>query len=90
MSTPISLQDFDAYVAALALHDWYYDFSDDASVYRAGRIKHQQLTQQADSSPLYSRAYGLYAASGVDLETRGARLATLRKEIEANLLTQEA
>lgn len=98
MSTPISLVSFNAYVAELTKHDWFYEFSDDGSVYRAGRIKYQQLINQADSDPIYQKAYGLYAACGISrslpllkrIEVRETALDVLRNQITADLVTQAA
>jgi hypothetical protein len=54
----ISLIDqFDAYVKALKGHDWYYDYSDDGAVYRAGLAKSMELQAVMKTMPQLAPAY---------------------------------
>lgn len=39
--------DIEAYKAALAAHDWFYDFSDDFSVWSRGNRERQELRRMA-------------------------------------------
>lgn len=40
-----------SYYDLLSRHDWYYTFSDDGSVYRAGAASEANLRKIADESP---------------------------------------
>lgn len=57
-----SIEDFDAYVAKLSHHDWYYDYSDDGRVWRAGKRVRESLMETADSHPIYFQAFDVWRA----------------------------
>jgi len=56
MSAP-TLQEFDAQLAA---HDWFYEYSDDHSVWEAGRAAHSKLLAAAKASPQHQALYDLW------------------------------
>lgn len=53
----MNLESFDAFVARLGAHDWYYEFSDDNSVWRAGRDESKALAALAKTDPMLQVAY---------------------------------
>lgn len=82
MTTLPTLEQFNAYVQELARHDWYYDYSDDHSVWRRGENNYQALRKQASSDPLYQQAFNIWAG----YIYRGTNL----KEAEARILRDAA
>lgn len=52
-----TLTDFQSYLHALRQHDWDYEFSDDHSVWRAGRANEIKLRTQASTDPLLLNAF---------------------------------
>lgn len=53
----ITLESFNDYLALLASHDWFYDYSDDISVSRRGRKTESAILDQATMDPMYKAAY---------------------------------
>ena len=53
----MSLKEFDAKLAAF---DWFYDFSDDHSVWERGRAAEAPLLATAKSSPQHRALYNLW------------------------------
>lgn len=78
----ISLQDFEDYCDRLEKHDWFYEFSDDGSVYRAGREKHTQLIQQSFQQPMLGKAFDLYhdRSKGMTRQEIRQQIAELKAE----------
>lgn len=58
-----TLHEFNAYVAALATHDWHYDYADDRRAYRKGYEANKQLMSQANTNPVLQEAYSTYSTS---------------------------
>lgn len=59
----LTLDEFDVFNQRCKNLDWYYQYSDDGAVYRAGRVRHQQLLLDAEHHPTYLelvRAYQKY------------------------------
>lgn len=85
----ISLNVFNAYVAALATHDWHFEYSDDARVYRKGSEANKQLTSQAATNPVLQEAYSTYSASVMSssgsllqrIERREQAIELMRKQV---------
>lgn len=80
-----SIEEFDAYVQQLAAHDWYYDFSDDSRVYRAGRIAKERLSAQAQRHEFYQKAFKAwcdYEFNRIDDTARDKAIAALRQAIQ--------
>lgn len=48
---------FDAYVAQLRAHDWYYDYSDDHQVWLAGKAAEKSLREYTLGSYYRLRAF---------------------------------
>ena len=46
-----------SYWLALKRHDWYYDFSDDPGVWRAGSAEQARLQGIARESPAHEKLY---------------------------------
>lgn len=71
-----TLEEFNAYVAALTHHDWYFDYSDDIRVWRAGKTAHTALEQTAKEHNEYQEAFNAWSAhvyqnmSSIDLNDR--------------------
>jgi hypothetical protein len=49
--------DLEKYKKLLKEHDWYYQYSDDHSVWRAGSHSHNVLWHFAKQSPEHLKAY---------------------------------
>lgn len=82
------VEEFDKYVQALAGHDWYYDYSDDARVHRAGLANSQKLQSQMQANPNWTQAYWAYVnyyfsegEAKDNKETRDGWIATIRQRI---------
>lgn len=58
-----TIEEFAAYIKALSQHDWYFDYSDDPSVYRVGKAKHSRLLTTAMAHEVYGGAYQAYYAN---------------------------
>lgn len=48
----------------LKSHDWYYSYSDDGAVWRAGSRRHDQLLEMRANTPNGDSIWALYAPSG--------------------------
>lgn len=59
----ISITQFDAYVQALATHDWNFEYSDDQKAWRKGWESNKNITSQAARNPILQDAYSTYSAS---------------------------
>jgi hypothetical protein len=59
MSTLIfpTVAEFDAFIERLKNFDWYYNFSDDGSVYRSGVTGQKNLEEAAKANNYYTQAY---------------------------------
>jgi hypothetical protein len=83
-----TLEQLNAYISELSSHDWYYTYSDDGSVYRAGERKEQALRAKAKEHPVYQKAWNIWSgwvfagdASKVDAKgQRDKMLEALRSE----------
>lgn len=51
------MMDLETYKKRLKAHDWYYQYSDDHSVWRAGSSEHNILWSIAKQSPEHLKAY---------------------------------
>ena len=58
MPTPY---EFDKYVHALMVMDWYYDYSDDHNVWKEGQRAMSLLQGQAKEHPVYQQALSTYS-----------------------------
>jgi len=56
-----TLKDFQSYVQALKYHDWNYEFSDDHSVWKAGRANEKKLRAQASTDTLLMHTFACWA-----------------------------
>ena len=65
LSKPIT--EFNAYVAALASHDWYFEDSSDQSVWRRGRDSARALATKAAMNDLFLEALYAYTAAAMDI-----------------------
>lgn len=52
-----SIEEFDAYVKQLSNHDWFYAYSDDYCVWRAGKDAQERLLSKTASHESYRKAY---------------------------------
>lgn len=57
-----TIEEFNAYIIKLAHHDWYYDYSDDGRVYRAGKAGLEYLQSQVKKHPIYKDAFNVWTA----------------------------
>ena len=86
-TSPVTLEQFDEYAAQLAHHDWFYDFSDDANVWRSGQNKHRELALKSQANPAYRNAWLAYiswtseASSKTAKASRASAIATIRQTI---------
>jgi hypothetical protein len=48
------------YQAKLKAHDWYYDYSDDHSVWRRGKAERQELWELANESDEFMQMFCEY------------------------------
>lgn len=55
-----SIEQFDAYIKQLCNHDWFYDYSDDVRIYRAGKESQDRLHATSLTYPTYLKAYTTY------------------------------
>lgn len=58
----LTLESFNAFVASLARHDWYYDFSDDHSVWNAGRNSMMAIASTSRLDPICQAALDAWRA----------------------------
>lgn len=56
----LSLEQFNQYITDLSQHDWHYEYSDDAAVYRKGQTQRLQLSGPTQRDPMFCRAFELY------------------------------
>lgn len=73
----ISLQDLENYSNQLLNFDWYYEYSDDGNVWRAGQQKYAELCAIVKLDPMYQRAF--------DTVQQGIRDRVLRADIQKQL-----
>lgn len=57
-----TLNDFNEYIKALNQHDWYFEYSDDGSVYKAGQANLIKLTNKANEHTMYSELFTSHGA----------------------------
>ena len=63
----ITLPYLDAYIDRLRQHDWFYAYSDDPRVFKAGQAAAQKLQREGEASPLLRDLYECAAfAIGAD------------------------
>lgn len=67
------------YVKKLAVHDWYYQMSDDYSVYCRGRDASASLTLEAATDEKKRKALMLYQASYFGTLTKDERDAQINE-----------
>lgn len=84
----LTLEQFDNYLNKLALHDWFYDFSDDNNVWKSGKAARQSLMEEAAKHTILAQAYTAWGNYVYVRENREKALLTkesvisqLRKEI---------
>lgn len=53
----ITIEQFNDYLEKLENHDWYYHYSDDGRVWRAGKARRAELRALADSENVYNLMY---------------------------------
>ena len=61
MSFP-TVAEFQEYINKLNRHDWFYDYSDDHSVWRSGLASAKEIMNQSKEHPIYDKAYKAYQA----------------------------
>lgn len=89
MTTPAPITMFNAFIAALAIHDWYYAYSDDNRIYRRGREKEQELNAEANTNENYRAAFNAYSFAATDggpslldrIERREKKINELRNKV---------
>lgn len=59
MNAPTAHQ-IDEYVNQLKAHDWFYDYSDDHTVWVAGRESANKLSGKALSHEIYNQVYRMW------------------------------
>ena len=57
----VSVEAFEAYAKRLKNHDWFYEYSDDGSVWRAGNQTQKNLIADASACPLLSTLFTEYS-----------------------------
>lgn len=57
----VSVEAFEAYTKRLENHDWFYEYSDDGSVWRAGLQAQKNLIADARAYPLLSALFTEYS-----------------------------
>lgn len=84
----LTVEQFDNYLNKLALHDWFYDYSDDNRVWRAGKDARQSLMEQAAKETILAQAFTAWGNCVFTkddrikaLHTRDRVLSQLRREI---------
>ncbi len=60
-SPALSIEAFEAYAKRLKNHDWFYEYSDDGSVWRAGNQAQKNLIADAMTYPLLSALFTEYS-----------------------------
>lgn len=80
----LTLEDFQSYVQALRYHDWNYEFSDDHSVWKAGRANARLLKSRANEDSLLMRAYQLWQYPNAPQNLAGLAL----RDAQLNLIRQ--
>lgn len=56
-----TLEEINAYIKALASHDWYHSYSDDNRVWRAGVAAEDALKAKAKSHPIYQTLLDIHS-----------------------------
>lgn len=84
----LTVEQFDNYLNKLALHDWFYDFSDDNRVWRSGKDARQSLMEEASKHTILAQAFTAWGNFIFTKEERSKALLTkenvlsqLRREI---------
>lgn len=57
----IPVAELESYIAKLKVFDWYYEFSDDGAVWRAGKKSYEALKEQARSNEWLGKAFRMYS-----------------------------
>jgi hypothetical protein len=81
---PLTLEEFDIFHTRCKQLDWYYHYSDDGAVYRAGRVRHQRLLQDAEHHPIYLelvKAYQKHNDSKITVIHRDETVQNLRLQV---------
>ena len=60
-SPSVYVEAFEAYAKRLKNHDWFYEYSDDGSVWRAGLQAQKSLIADARAYPLLSTLFTEYS-----------------------------
>jgi hypothetical protein len=55
------MEQLEKYIADLLRHDWFYEYSDDHSVWRAGKSERSRLIALADTGKSFKMAYDAVA-----------------------------
>lgn len=80
----------DEFVNMLKGHDWFYDYSDDHSVWIAGRESANKLSAKALSHEIYAEIYRMWADTifnRADYQDVVAYRNAFIEELKANLTT---
>lgn len=85
----MNIEQIKAFIVQLANHDWFYDYSDDDSVWRAGKNTATELEAAAAKEPVLADLHTAYARYNYDStfgtwEVRAAR----RDEEVKNIFTK--
>ena len=81
----ISMNDFEAYCNQLIKFDWYYEYSDDGNVWRAGKKRYAEICAIAKLDPMYQRAFDT-VYQGIGKRALRADIQKQLNEIKAELL----
>lgn len=81
VATPITAEEFDAYVNLLKGHDWFYEYSDDYSVWRAGQKSQEELYRKSNQSYELGEAYSAYSKWIYDGRKGESPLIRMRKQL---------
>lgn len=95
MSTLAPITMFNAFIAALAAHDWHYDQSSDQKAWRRGRDSYRDLNSEANLNENYRAAFTAYISAAFDagtslldrIEKREKTIDALRNKVLEEQLT---
>lgn len=77
----MTLEEFDSYLTQLQQHDWFYDYSDDHSVWKRGEDSFKNLSKQAANDPVKYEMFKIYCSCHIDPESLNEAISELRSKV---------
>jgi hypothetical protein len=78
----MNIKDINDYVRLLDTHDWFFEYSDDHSVWTKGKKAQTILTNKFKQSPVYEELYSAFAACAITSAPKAQAYAELHETVK--------